>query len=295
MQLQMTKEEVKIIVREIQMKLSALEEEQENNLMHKLELEGIFYHDRNLPIYKYVTYERALEILLNSSIFYNSCKNFNDPFELTEALLGVDYNEAHEEAKKIALSQATFESQEELTQLTEELDKLKEQNCEELKQFFENTKNKLGIFCASKTFLNTLMWSHYANSHKGVCLGFYIKPTIEETKYSYLSVAYKERIKSVPFSFINPSENHFPLIYWMNVKSKVWEYENEIRVINFKQNGVLPLDNMEIKEIFYGVGLTQSEKQNLDNILAAKNYNIIKKGAMKISKNTFDLEMTDIM
>lgn len=287
----LTVDEAKIKVKEAEEKLLALLEEQENNLSHKLELEGIYYHNPNLPIYKYVTYERAIQILSNNSIFYSSCKNFNDPFELNDALLNVDYDEALEQAKTTALSKANFVSQKVLDLFLEELDRLKEKHLEDLKQFFEASRNKLGIFCASKTYLNTLMWSHYGNSHKGICLGFHIKPIKDETTYTYLSVAYKEHLKPVPFSFVNPEQHYFSLIYWMNVKSKVWEYEQEIRVINFKQNGVVALDNMEIKEIFYGVGLSESETKDIDDIINAKAYNILKKGKMKISKDTFNLEL----
>ncbi|WP_172491201.1 MULTISPECIES: DUF2971 domain-containing protein [Serratia] len=30
----------------------------------------------------------------------------------------------------------------------------------------------LGVFSASKNARNALFWSHYGNSHKGICLGF---------------------------------------------------------------------------------------------------------------------------
>lgn len=294
MKQELTVEEAKFMLKEMEARLAVLKEEQDNNLIHKLELEGIYYHDRNLPIYKYVTYERAIQILSTNSIFYNSCKNFNDPFELNDALLVVDYDSAIEEARKIALDKAHFTSQEELDFISNELDKQKGQSLEELKQVFEDARLNLGIFCGTKSYLNTLMWSHYANNHKGICLGFYIKPIEKETTYSYLDVAYKQQLKPMPYSFTNPTQHYFSLIYWMNVKSKVWEYEQEIRVINFKENGVIPLDNMEIKEIFYGVGLAENEIQTLDNLIKSKGLDIVRKGKMKISKTSFDLELDDL-
>ena len=289
----LTNKEAQIILNKVQDRLAELKEEQNNNLIHKLELEGIYQHDYSLPLYKYVSYERALQILSNRTIKYSICKDFNDLFELNDALLDVNYDEAIQSAKGLALSKAPHLSEEEVKLLSNILNDRKGLNCQRLKQFFENAKNKLGIFCASKTYLNNLMWSHYADSHKGVCLGFYIKPTQDEKTYTYLRVTYKKYLKPVRYSFIDKSTQILALLYWTHVKSKVWEYEQEIRVINFKQNGIVSLENMEIKEIYYGANMPEENEQELEDTLNNKVYNIFKKGKMKFSKNSFNLEVIE--
>lgn len=43
------------------------------------------------------------------------------------------------------------------------------------KQFIEKLKNEFqtgGIFCLTETNDATLMWSYYADSHKGICIGY---------------------------------------------------------------------------------------------------------------------------
>jgi hypothetical protein len=261
-------------------------------LIHRLEQEGITIHNRTTPIYKYVTGQRAIEILRSNSLFYASCKAFNDPFEFHESLLDVNYDETLNKLKKELLEEGRPEmTSENLALLPGRIDALMNTSRAKLIGVFENTKSKLGIFCASTSPVSTLMWSHYADSHKGVCIGFRIKPAKTETKYTYLHVAYKDYIKSVPYDFNTPAENVFPLVYWMHVKSKVWEYEQEIRIINFKSNGLSVIDNMNITEIYDGVATPTSEINTIEAIIAEKRYPVAKRGKMNISTSSFDLEI----
>lgn len=93
-----------------------------------------------------------------------------------------------------------------------------------MKDFFDR-KQKHRICSLSKDNNNMLMWSHYANSHKGVCIGV----TIE----SDFSV-----IHSGPVSYVNDiptvRSNVTPKDVLMK-KLRSWDYEREHRVITSKQ------------------------------------------------------------
>jgi hypothetical protein len=60
----------------------------------------------------------------------------------------------------------------------------------EFRKALKKTKSDMsktkGILCFSKTWKNPLLWSHYADKHKGVCLGFDVSNEIIE-KVDYLS------------------------------------------------------------------------------------------------------------
>ncbi|WCJ63830.1 DUF2971 domain-containing protein [Agrobacterium tumefaciens] len=45
----------------------------------------------------------------------------------------------------------------------------------ELKAIRDELSAKSGIICLSETWKEPLMWGHYADSHKGVCLGFEVR------------------------------------------------------------------------------------------------------------------------
>jgi len=59
----------------------------------------------------------------------------------------------------------------------------------DLRQAFNHTKKslseKFGLLCFSKSWSNPVQWSHYADSHKGACLGFEVPDvSLEHIKYS---------------------------------------------------------------------------------------------------------------
>lgn len=43
---------------------------------------------------------------------------------------------------------------------------------EDIKKSYQIISNQFGIISLTETHRNILMWAHYANSHKGVCIGY---------------------------------------------------------------------------------------------------------------------------
>ena len=87
--------------------------------------------------------------------------------------------------------------------------------------------NKLGILCLSATPFNILMWSHYADKHKGVVLQFERKGL--KKRFNYLEdVKYKNNIIDVKILGNNLKE--WDKLLLLN-KSSDWNYEEEWRII----------------------------------------------------------------
>lgn len=82
----------------------------------------------------------------------------------------------------------------------------------------ELSKTK-GLLCFSKTWKNPLLWGHYADKHKGICLGFEISDDILE-KINYV----KARLKRP--TVLN--ENFMKKVLF--TKFEHWKYEQEYRV-----------------------------------------------------------------
>lgn len=84
-----------------------------------------------------------------------------------------------------------------------------------------------GVICFSETWRSNLMWAHYADKHKGLCLGFDIQQTHQLTKIDYfrqrkeLPKNYKKDLKSVAPELLETC---------LKVKSIDWEYEQEHRL-----------------------------------------------------------------
>lgn len=77
-----------------------------------------------------------------------------------------------------------------------------------------------GLLCFCTTWHNPVLWSHYAEAHTGMCLGFDVpRQCLREVKYVQTRP---------PFDQCVPREGQGPL-FW--TKFKGWEYEAEHRRI----------------------------------------------------------------
>lgn len=94
-------------------------------------------------------------------------------------------------------------------------------------QKIKNDLNKLnGLICFSKSWHNPVLWSHYADKHKGIALGFEVdEKHLSHIKYSQNRV--EARFKD------NNSDSGLDPAYandLLHTKYKHWEYEEESRL-----------------------------------------------------------------
>ena len=83
------------------------------------------------------------------------------------------------------------------------------------------TAAKLGLLCFSKSWRNPVLWSHYADEHKGIGLGFDVPEScLHEVKYV------QERLQ---FEQLVPDEDQLQRL--LRTKFKDWGYEAEYRRI----------------------------------------------------------------
>lgn len=121
--------------------------------------------ESNITIYKYLSYEVAEAIVTGKHLKFDNPTNFNDPFDCVVDRLSFSSNSTYHivdtELKKIKeeYGEDIFE-------------KLGEKPEEIYQKSIEDKIRKSAICCFSLTYKNPLMWSHYANHHKGICLGF---------------------------------------------------------------------------------------------------------------------------
>lgn len=94
------------------------------------------------------------------------------------------------------------------------------------RRFKEFEANRSGVLCFSKGWRNPLMWSHYADRHKGVVLEFELHDDLPET------IVYESQRFAFDVPWILASggftEEHARRIY--STKAAHWQYERELRV-----------------------------------------------------------------
>ena len=103
---------------------------------------------------------------------------------------------------------------------------------------------------------NHLMWSHYADSHKGICIEYeYDKKSSDS---SVMKIAYEEQV--------GVSDGGYRMVFY---KHKCWEYENEFRMItkiyeeDFKGVDLPYSIDLKIKAIYCGVEFEKNQLETL--------------------------------
>ncbi len=82
--------------------------------------------------------------------------------------------------------------------------------------------SNFGILCFSPHWKNVTMWSHYADKHKGICLGFDLSDELAT------EIKYAQTRPPIDLSRSPTEEDLQPLLF---LKSTDWEYEEEWRVL----------------------------------------------------------------
>ena len=126
----------------------------------------------------------------------------------------------------------------------------------------EKQNQKMGVFSLSKDPKGILMWAHYADAHRGICVG--IKPQFK------VLLEKGRTLNGFPKEVLYPLRNEYPVIdvyptdddakKSMLSKSIDWKYEKEWRLILAEEkggvvewkNGPLRLRDNAISEIIVG-------------------------------------------
>lgn len=97
------------------------------------------------------------------------------------------------------------------------------------RKMFQNTIEKCmsskGVLCFSKSRRNPVMWSHYADSHKGICLGF----DVDDQCLSPVTYAGRRPRNEFRYDDIYCSENEQIFESCLLTKFSHWKYEKEMR------------------------------------------------------------------
>jgi Protein of unknown function (DUF2971) len=86
-----------------------------------------------------------------------------------------------------------------------------------------------GMLCFSADWSDPVIWAHYSDKHRGLCLGFEIPPTVEKAQTK--KVKYISTPLPFPPDFLQQDgRQQLPMVKKMiYTKFRHWEYEHEIR------------------------------------------------------------------
>jgi hypothetical protein len=94
-----------------------------------------------------------------------------------------------------------------------------------LDQFAKGWVSDYRLHCFSRSWTNVIMWSHYADKHRGLCLGFdVISDCARDVKYVKQVMIVGKLHQSMK------SENDEVLEHLLGAKYDGWSYEEEVRL-----------------------------------------------------------------
>ncbi|MER5081905.1 DUF2971 domain-containing protein [Providencia stuartii] len=202
-----------------------------------------------------------------------------------------NYDKLNDPCEGLVLTDQVFDQLDVLNNVLGNTKKNSLISLDSLKEAFSDliaTKDKSGIYSLSKTFTDELLWAHYADSHNGFCIEYDLDKLceFEGTKYSIFDVIYQNKppIMNVDSMFASAAQNEI-LQKLTSIKSKRWEYEEEIRIIT-PNEGKQYYDFRAVRAIYFGLRM---KKENIRLIMETLQGRGIKYFQMQFKINSYEM------
>lgn len=224
-----------------------------------------------------------LGMLVQSEIYFARPEQLNDPFDCTVDIPNALNN---------AISKAD-------TTVPVILQKLRDK-----KMLLEDIQNRIqtvGVCSFSLELKNTLLWAHYGDNHRGICLmydfpeTFFYKPGIlgvAEVDYgeSPLCAWFLEEAPSLE------SAEKFGtslITKALTIKAKSWRYEKEIRIVR-EEPGIHCLERHQLKQVCFGMRTPKADVTLVRELLTRFGYNATVCKIVHDGKSDFGLDIVEI-
>lgn len=246
-------------------------------------------------LYRYQSLDRhRLErMLTHRSLFFANPETFNDPWDC-RAWYRLPSIESAEYSSLVdwAVQRATQpETQERIRNDPDFL----EQTVREISREMTNAiYRQYRVYCLSRRADSTLMWAHYADSFRGVCLEFAVKNDL------FSAALQVEYVSEYPEYFLDDSSERSNLRVLL-VKSDTWDYEQEFRVFATAFpytisgtptaiNNFVPFPTDALRSIILGPLMPELEQQFVRQLVATSGL-YIRVVQVKIHPSRYVLEM----
>jgi|GEM_PF-6525740 len=205
-----------------------------------------------IKLYKYMPVtDYSIDSILSSNFAFSKASRFNDPFELIVPVTTVieKHNFTLDDRGKANLKRIV-----------------------ETRDF--DYQELFYICCFSRQFDVDLMWSHYAEFHKGICFEFSI-PESEYSNMAFEDVIYTDESVYIQLNTrltTNPKEGNSQLEdtpeeneLWRSLikrKKASWSYEEEVRCIIDAKGNEEPLQILKvdyITKVFTGAKISMED------------------------------------
>ncbi len=281
-------------------------------------------------VYLFKYFEPArIDVIKNGCIRLTQPLDFNDPFEFKPVISTVATQEEfkdvfektidekiEEELSKIPLELAGKISKQELEATIRQLlndnqGKLDAHLANTAKQvsniYNEKSNELIGVLCLTEEKDNLLMWSHYADSHKGFCIKFDASHEFFNQRRSESDEFYHLREVVYLDERPNKTMSNMSGVDLLLLKSDIWAYEKEWRFCGVLNDSDYKIDSEPlnvhlfkfpksiIQEIILGVNASSQLEQEMKLIISQTHeLSHVKLSKTKISEKHYSLEFNDL-
>lgn len=224
-------------------------------------------------LYKYAAFTaQNLENLKNQTIYFNSPRNFNDPYDcsvIPTIRIPSDDDVDNMRSRYLTDPKTPSPVREQAQRAT----------TERLRQIIMNSANdaaaakakefneRRGVSCFSEGCDDLLMWAHYGGNYRGFCLEF--------------STSYFPKLTKVRYSTEMPSFDPVPILKheyedsdfmsMFSSKSPSWAYEKEWRVFHAEARTSYTYPSEVLTGIYFGPEISQAALEIICLILRGQN------------------------
>lgn len=221
----------------------------------------------NGTLYKYRSlskdsndYRYTMDIFANAQLWFSAPKDFNDPFDCK---LAPQVSVAKSFAHVMTQKQTAFnfnnivQVEKAITQIPNLQDYVK-------KATF-NVMNRCGILSLTKTNDDILMWSHYADNHKGICLEFDVTQDYDFFTYP-ICIDYQ-----TTYPIVDLATNDMKVYVEKLLKTKFieWSYEKEVRIYK-SSKGLHSFNPKALRNVYLGCKIDDVTKEEVYNVIRSK-------------------------
>lgn len=201
--------------------------------------------------------------LVASTVYFSAPKQLNDPYDCQIDLM-----------KAIALANARRPAP--------------STNVVALWEKFAETTSKLaaesGVFSLSagdiRGYEERLLWAHYADNHRGVCVTYEIPETfvyrnggVGCAPVNYGDSVLKEALSRIDWSANFDFDEYLPVITaFLTTKAKEWSYEKEVRYIS-NRSGLFSFERSWLRQICFGLNTSLENRKLIIDAVSRLGYN----------------------
>lgn len=187
------------------------------------------YKFRRLDLSDPKAIPRTRDIIVENRLFLSSPDDFNDPFDMQCQVIA----KASKDKKRQRITELVDRNMPLYSREAKQrhINILCLKSNAELAKYAQVSFNRImgtaGVCAFADNAKHTLMWSHYADDHKGICLQFDIARD-PRMFLQAISVDYEEEYPIVNWLSLDTSDNLMRVIFR---KSPAWAYEEERRIM----------------------------------------------------------------